>query len=144
LFRNMKQSRTHFAVVIDEYGGMSGIVTMNDLLEQLVGELEDDISIPEEQPLTERIDSKTWRIRGVAPLDLVSQQLGIILPEDDYSTFGGFVFGLLGTIPDDGSTPTVEECGMVIKVCEIRKRRLESAVVYITEDVKKEELLEKV
>jgi putative hemolysin len=139
LFRNMKKSRTHFAVVIDEYGGMSGIVTMNDLLEQLVGELEDDISMPEEQPMIERIDSKTWRIRGIAPLDMVAGQLGILLPEDDYGTFGGLVFGILGTIPGDGSTPTIEEFGMVIKVTEIRNHRLESAVVYISEDAAKEQ-----
>jgi putative hemolysin len=141
LFRNMKKNRTHFAVVIDEYGGMSGIVTMNDLLEQLVGELEDDISMPEEVPFIERIDSKTWRIRGIAPLELVSEQLGIMLPEDDYDTFGGFLFGILGTIPGDGSTPTIEEAGLVIKVCEIRNHRLESAVVYISEDAKTETLV---
>jgi putative hemolysin len=66
---------------------------MNDLLEELVGDLEDDISVPEEQPMIERIDSKTWRIRGVAPLDMVSEQLGIALPDDVYGTFGGLVFG---------------------------------------------------
>lgn len=143
LFRIMKKSRTHFAVVIDDYGGTSGIVTMNDLLEQLVGDLEDDISIPEDKPLIERIDSKTWRIRGIAPLDVVSDHLGITLPEDDYATFGGLVFGMLGTIPSDGSTPTVEEFGMVIKVCEIRNHRLESAVVYISEDAKKVNIQER-
>lgn len=134
LFRNMKKNRSHFAVVIDEYGGMSGIVTMNDLLEQLVGELEDDISIPAELPFIERIDSKTWRIRGIAPLDDVSKQLGIQFPEDDYATFGGFVFGILGTIPEDGSKPELEEFGLVIKVTEIRNHRMESAVVYLSED----------
>ncbi len=138
LFRNMKRTRNHFAVVIDEYGGMSGIVTMNDLLEQLVGDLEDDSSIPEELPLVERIDSKTWRIRGIAPVELVSEQLGILLPEEEYDTFGGLVFGILGTIPSDGSTPTLEVFGMVIKVTEVRNHRLESAVVYISEDAKKE------
>ena len=136
LFRNMKKTRNHFAVVIDEYGGMSGIVTMNDLLEQLVGELEDDISVPEEEPLIEAIDSNTWRIRGIAPLELVSEKLGIELPEDDYITFGGLVFGILGTIPSDGSTPVIEEFGLVIKVTEIKNHRLESAVVYVTEDIK--------
>ena len=136
LFRNMKKTRNHFAVVIDEYGGMSGIVTMNDLLEQLVGELEDDISVPEEEPLIEAIDSNTWRIRGIAPLELVSEKLGIELPEDDYITFGGLVFGILGTIESDGSTPVIEEFGLVIKVTEIKNHRLESAVVYVTEDIK--------
>lgn len=134
LFRNMKKNRTHFAVVLDEYGGMSGIVTMNDLLEQLVGDLEDDITIPIYSPLIERIDSNTWRIQGTAPLDTVSQQLGVTFPEDDYDTFGGLVFGLIGAIPEDGSTPEVEEYGLVIKVTEIREHRMESAVVYCSKD----------
>lgn len=133
LFRNMKKSRNHFAVVVDEYGGMSGIITMNDLLEQLVGDLDDDISVPAESPLIERIDSKTWRIRGAAPLDEVSKQLGVLLPDGEYDTFGGFVFGLLGTVPSDDSTPELEEYGLTIKVTKIRGRRLESSVVCLSD-----------
>ncbi len=133
LFRNMKKSRNHFAVVLDEHGGMSGIVTMYDLLEQLVGDLEDDITIPAESPLIERIDSNTWRINGAAPLDKVSKELGVLLPEEEYDTFGGLVFGILGTIPSDGSTPELEEFGLTIKVKTIKDHRLESAVVSATE-----------
>lgn len=133
LFRNMKKSRNHFAVVVDEYGGMSGIITMNDLLEELVGDLDDDISVPAETPPIERIDSKTWRIKGTAPLDDVSKQLGVLLPEDEYDTFGGLVFGLLGNIPCDGSTPELEEYGLNIKVTKIKDRRLESAVVCLSD-----------
>ncbi len=133
LFRNMKKTRNHFAVVIDEYGGMSGIITMNDLLEELVGDLEDDISIPTESPLIERVDSKTWRIQGTAPLDEVSKKLGVLLPEEEYDTFGGLVFGLLGNIPCDGSTPELEEYGLAIKVTEIKDRRLNSAVVCLSD-----------
>lgn len=133
LFRNMKKSRNHFSVVVDEYGGMSGIITMNDLLEELVGDLEDDVSIPVESPPIEQIDSKTWKIQGIAPLDEVSEQLGVFLPDEEYDTFGGLVFGLLGTIPNDGSTPELSGYGMTIKVLEIRERRLESAVVSLSE-----------
>ncbi len=133
LFRNMKKSRNHFAVVVDEYGGMSGIITMNDLLEELVGDLEDDISMPPETPLIERIDSQTWRIQGTAPLYEVSKQLGVLLPDEEYDTFGGMVFGLLGSIPSEGSTPELEEYGLTIKVTKIKERRLESAVVYTSD-----------
>lgn len=133
LFRNMKIKRNHFAIVLDEYGGMSGIITMNDLLEQLVGDLEDDHSAPEEQPEIQRIDSNTWLILGSAPIDDVIKQLGIMLPDDDYDTFGGFVFGILGTIPDDGTTPEIENYGLLIKVQSIKDHRLESALVCITE-----------
>ncbi len=132
LFRNMKKSRNHFAVVVDEYGGMSGIITMNDLLEQLVGDLDDDITMPVESPLIERIDSKTWRIQGAAPLDEVSKQIGVLLPDEEHDTFGGLVFGLLGTIPSDNSTPELEEYGLTIKIAKVKNRRLESAVVCLT------------
>ncbi|HBL35326.1 MAG TPA: HlyC/CorC family transporter, partial [Firmicutes bacterium] len=80
LFRNMKKTRKHFAVVVDDYGGMSGIITMSDLLEQIVGDIDDNTSVPIESPLIERLDSKTWRIQGTAQLDEVSKQLGVLLP----------------------------------------------------------------
>jgi putative hemolysin len=128
LFRNMQKSRNHFAVVLDEYGGMSGIITMNDLLEELVGDLEDDASIPVEPPLIEPIDSHTWKIHGATPLRIVSKQLGVQLPKD-YDTFAGFVFGLLGFIPEDGSKPELDAYGLTIKVTEIKEHQLERAVV---------------
>lgn len=134
LFRNMKKNKNHFAVVLDEYGGMSGIITMNDLLEELLGDLEDDASAPEELPLIERIDSQTWKIRGAASLEAVSSQMGIKLPDDEYGTFGGLVFGMLGSVPDDGSTAELEIYGMNVKITEIREHRLESAIVCIAED----------
>lgn len=129
LFRNMKTSRNHFAVVLDEYGGVNGIITMSDLLEQIVGDLENDDTAPVEPPEIERIDSQTWMIQGSAPLDLVSKQTGILLPKDDYDTFGGFVFGLLGYVPEDGSTPELEEFGLSIKVIEIKEHYLVKAIV---------------
>jgi len=129
LFRNMKKSRQHFAIILDEFGGMSGIVTMNDLLEELVGDLEDDVTVPEEPVSIERVDSQTWKIRGSTPLGEVVEQLGISLPEGDYDTFGGFVFGMLGYIPEDGSTPEIDGYGLHIKVAEIKEHQMEKAVV---------------
>ncbi|HQE24270.1 MAG TPA: hemolysin family protein [Syntrophomonadaceae bacterium] len=135
LFHNMKKTRNHFAIVLDEYGGMSGIITMNDLLEEIVGDLEDDDTVPIEPPLIERIDPQVWRISGSAPLDIVSQQLGVALPEDGYDTFGGLIFGLLGTVPEDGSTPELEVNGLSIKVTEIKNHRLETALVYCDQNL---------
>lgn len=129
LFQNMKNNRQHFAIVLDEFGGMDGIVTMNDLLEELVGDLEDDMSVPEEPLAIERIDSETWKIRGSAPLGEVVEQLGVPLPENEYDTFGGLVFGRLGYIPDDGSTPELDEYGLHIKVSKIVDHQLEKAIV---------------
>jgi putative hemolysin len=129
LFRNMKRSRSHFAVVLDEYGGMSGIVTIHDLLEELVGDLDDDISAPPERPLIEKLEGPDWRINGAAPLDKVAKTLGVILPEDKYDTFGGFVFSLLGQVPEDGRTAELEAFGLSVKIAEIKDHRLESALV---------------
>lgn len=129
LFQNMKKSRNHFAVVFDEYGGMSGIITMNDLLEQIVGDIDDDYLTPEEEEI-KQIDNNTWRIKGSAYLDHVSKEVGVSLPDEDFDTFGGLVFGILGIIPEDGSTLELEEYGLKIIVTEIKGRRLETATVY--------------
>lgn len=135
LFQNMKKSRNHFAVVFDEYGGMSGVITMSDLLEQIVGNIDDDYLNPLKPPMIEKLDSKTWKIRGGAFLDDVSREIGISLPDDDFDTFGGLVFGSLGTIPEDGSTLEIEEFGLKINITEIKGRRLETAIVYIDENI---------
>ncbi len=133
LFRDMQKSRDHFAVVLDEYGGLSGVVTMNDLLELLVGELEDDATAPVEPLSMEQLDAMTWRIRGTAMLADVEKTLGVKLPIDRFDTFSGMVFGLLGTVPKDGTTPKVEAYGLQINAEEIKEHRLESAIVRLTE-----------
>ncbi len=135
LFRNMKKNRNHFAIAIDEYGGMSGVVTMNDLLEELVGDLDDDISIPLETPEIEMTGENTWNIKGTAPLDEVQKSLGVTLPCDEYYTFAGMVFALIGNIPKDGSTPEIEEYGLKIKVTEIKHHRLINATVNLVKDI---------
>lgn len=140
MFRQMKQSRKHFAVVLDEYGGTLGIVTMNDLLEQLVGDLDDNAQAPEEPDEIQPLDSGTWRISGTAPLADVAEQLGTELPVEEYDTFAGLVFGLYGSVPDDGTTFEIDIENLHIKVTEIRDHRLEAATVCLTE--KKEEVSE--
>ena len=129
LFRRMKVSHNHFAVVLDEYGGMVGIVTMNDLLEQLVGDLEDDLAELAEEPKISRISKDTWKIDGGVDLEDAAEALEVELPVEDYDTFGGFVFGIYGTIPSDGTQFEVDACGLHIKILSIKEHRLESAVV---------------
>lgn len=130
LFRNMKQSGNYFAVVIDEYGGMSGIITMHDLVQQLVGYLNDD-NESEKTLYIESIDSQTYRILGVTPLEDVSKHLRIDLPTDDFDTFGGFIFATLGSIPEDGSQFEIETNGLTIKVTEVKEHRVEKAIVCV-------------
>ena len=129
LFRKMQSNRNHFSLVLDEHGGLSGAVTMNDLLEELVGDLDDTLDAPAEVPEIEKIDESTWRVTGSAPLDDLSDAIGVKLPEDEYDMFASMVFGLLGEVPDDGSKPQVEAFGLAIQVTDIREHRLESALV---------------
>ena len=131
LFKNMKKTHNYFAVVLDEYGGMSGIVTMTDLIECIVGDLQEDTEInAEPEKEIEPIDSKTWKISGSAPLDDVIEALGITLEEEsDCDTFGGYVMGIIGTIPEDGTTLTAETEHLSIKVTEIKDHRIEKTVV---------------
>ena len=133
LFRNMKGGCHPLAVVLDEYGGMTGIVTINDLVEQLVGDLGEEDVCRNALPLIEAVDSGTWKIRGEAPLEEVAQTLGVTLPCEDFDTFNGLIFGAMATIPEDGSTIEVETAGLVIRVTEIRNHQVVMALVCLAE-----------
>ena len=129
LFRNMKRSRNNLAIVLDEYRGMTGIVTMNDLVQQLVGDFCDDDSDTEDIIPIEQIDSGTWKIHGSATLEEASEVLDISLPCDEYDTFNGLIFGALGSIPQDGTSVEIETEGLAIKVTQISEHQVEEAIV---------------
>ena len=133
LFKNMKSRRTSLAVVLDEYGGMVGIITMNDLIERLVGFLNDEESDEAAVPLIERIDSHTYRINGSAELPEVEKALGVPLPSEDYDTMNGLIFGALGAVPEDGSRFEVETAGLTIRVREVREHQVVAALVCPTQ-----------
>lgn len=136
LLRDMQKKRNHFAVVLDEYGGMSGIVTISDLVEEIFGDMDDSDKIKE--PDIERIDSQTWKIRGGVSLEQVAETLDINLPLEEYDTFGGFVFGSLNTIPEDGSKPILESYGLNIKVEKIKDHRIELSIVCKIDNIEEE------
>ena len=131
VFKKMKETRRYFAVVLDEYGGMTGIVTVTDILEQLVGDFAPD---SDAEAATDGIEkaadgSGAWLIGGGASLDDVSEKLDVELPTEEYDTFGGYVLGVYGSIPDDGSVFTVETPALRIRVTEMRDRRVLRAAV---------------
>ena len=107
LLRNMQRAKTHLAVVVDEYGGMSGIITMEDLLEEIVGNIYDEFDPTAEneiQPLGEN----EWKVSGAAELENLAEEMGVTLPEgEDFDTLGGLIFSRFSTIPEDGSTPEI-------------------------------------
>lgn len=126
LLREMQQKKTHMAIVVDEYGGTSGLVTMEDLLEELVGEIYDEFDTVEEQEISQ-IGENVWRIAGSAQIEDVAEALELDLPEeveDEYETVGGLVFSQLSVIPEDGTQPEVEVLGLHIKVLEITDHRV--------------------
>ncbi len=127
LFQNMKETRNYFAIVIDEYGGMSGVVTMHDLLELLVGDLVDK---DEEYSLEiEKLGENEWRIAGAASLEKVGEELELSFDTEECDTFGGYIFGLLGAVPDDGTTLELETDDLEIQVVSVEDHRIESTVV---------------
>jgi len=130
LFRNMQRQKVHMAVVVDEYGGTGGIITMEDLLERIVGDIYDESDDSEEDTDIVPLDSGKWRVAGSCELALLSETLGVELPVDEeYKTLGGLVFDQLSQIPEDGSRPVVEAFGLRIQVDELSDRRVEWATV---------------
>lgn len=136
LFKQMKKIRNHFAVVLDEYGGFAGIVTMTDLLSQIMGDFDDDPDEDAERPDIEAVSDNTWVIRGSVMLDEVAEALSVELPTDEYDTLGGYAFGLYGATPEDGTTFSLETDDLLIEGEEVDNHRLEWARV--TKKVKDE------
>ncbi len=130
LFRDMQGKKTHMALVVDEYGGTSGLVTLEDLLEELVGNNYDEFDPQEEQDII-RLEDNKWRVSGSADLEELAEALDLDLSDEDldYDTLGGLVFSQLSVIPDDGSRPIVEALGLRIQVEELCDRRVEWALV---------------
>lgn len=129
LMGQMKRTHNHFAIVLDEYGGLFGVVTMNDLLEQLVGELEDEAPDFALSPKIQQTAPDTWCIEGSMDLQELAKMLNISLPTEDYETFSGYVFGNYGSIPCDGSTFDLDMDGLHITVKKIKEHCIESAVI---------------
>ncbi len=134
LFKNMKQKKNYFAIVLDEYGGMTGIVTITDILESLVGDYDEDtITAQEEDPEILRVDENTWKILGTALISDVEEELEIALDTEEVDTFGGYVFSILGIVPEDGETLTAETDELEIRVTEVKEHRIEKTIVRIKE-----------
>ena len=129
LFAAMQKSRNHFAVVVDEYGGVYGIITMNDLLEEIVGDLEDDITAPENTPLITKTGENSWIIQGCTPIDDVSETLNIKLSDDYSDTFAGFLLTAMGGFPEDRKSRKFEYGNLKIKITKMKGRRIEEASV---------------
>jgi putative hemolysin len=122
LFKELQKNKTHMAVVIDEYGGTAGIVTIEDLLEEIVGNIFDEHD--DEIKEVEQIDSHTFMVEGVIGLETVNELLEIELPEGEYDTLGGFIISELGRIPGGDEKPAIEYNDIVFQVEKVEERRI--------------------
>lgn len=123
LFRELQKSKIHMAVVIDDYGGTAGIVTMENLLEEIVGNIFDEYDI--EHKDVEYLENDTYVFEGAISLDKVSEVLKETLPVDNFVTLSGFIMDLLGRIPKTGENPEVEYKNIAFRVTEIEGKRIE-------------------
>lgn len=130
LFAEMRNSRRYFAVIIDEYGGFSGIITLHDLLEALVGDMYE-----EEEPLPpadiQKVDDNSWCIYGCADLEDVSKMLDVDLPFNEFDTFNGYICSYLEQIPNDGESFELETDILVISVQNVLNHMIDSAIVHL-------------
>ncbi len=129
MLTEFRRTNQHMAIVVDEYGVMQGIVTLEDLLEEIVGEIEDEFDLPDES--VERIDDDTIRIDGTFPIDDFNEQFKTGIPIEDYHSMGGFVFGLLGRAAEVGDS--VDFDGLRFDVVEIEGSRIHKLAVTFVE-----------
>jgi CBS domain containing-hemolysin-like protein len=121
----MRRDHRGFAVAVDEYGGVAGVLTIKDLLEALVGDLHNEFD-PAEEPDVIRVDRTRWLVDGGASLDEVREHPGIDIPDGEYVTFGGFLLDVLGRIPEEGEELRFD--GWELRIAEMDKRRIAKAV----------------
>ena len=131
LFRNMKANKSAIAIIIDEHGGMTGIVTMNDLVEELVGDLNDDTEDEKSrEPYVEKVEEHTWMVHGNPELEVIEDALGMEIASEGFDTLSGLVFQKLGVIPEDGTQNIeLEIQGMQIHITCIREHQIEETVI---------------
>lgn len=126
LMREMQKNTFHMAIVVDEHGGVAGLVTLEDLIEELVGDIVDEYDV--EEPLIQQVSEDTWRVAGNTPVDELNETLGLAVPEDeDWDTIGGYLFHRLGHVPDAGEV--VHHDGRRLLVEQMSGNRIETLLV---------------
>jgi CBS domain containing-hemolysin-like protein len=137
LLRDFQQERQQLAIVVDEYGGTSGLVTLEDILEEIVGEIQDELD-PREPPDCQELSPGVYRLQGRAPLEVLEEVFGIEVAEDDMDTVGGLVFARHGTVPAAGTEVADEPHGLHFNVDEMDERRIVSVTVRRADELESE------
>ena len=129
LLQDMQRKKIHLAVVLDEYGELAGVITVEDLLEEIVGNIYDEFDPAEPQEL-EQLGENLWRVSGSLSVEDLAEELDMELPEDeDYDTVGGMLLSCLRTIPEDGSRPLVQIHGLELQAEKVEDHRIRSVLV---------------
>ena len=141
LLMEMKENSVSFAVVLDEYGATSGIITLEDLVEEIVGDIHDEYDIEEEDDLTEIIPGKEYLALGSARLDDLDEVLHLNIESDDYDSIGGYIIEQLDRFPEKGESVTTQS-GIRLVVDKIERNRIESVHIYLLEEYQQEVVAE--
>ena len=132
LFFELQKTKQHIAILIDEYGGFAGIVTMEDIIEEVMGDIDDEYD--EEETEIVKVDENTYMIDGNTDLDDINDELGLELVSENSETLGGFIIELLGDLPDEEEKEdkVIEYENLVFKIKSVKDRRIEKVKLYIT------------
>ena len=132
LFFELQKEKQHIAILIDEYGGFSGIVTMEDIIEEIVGDIDDEYD--EEDEIIEKIDENNYLLDGNVNLDDLNEELGISLESESSETIGGFIIDIIGEIPQDGYiNRSIEFEDYIFTILSVKERRIEKVKLHIKE-----------
>ena len=126
LLAEMKKNKTHIAIVVDEYGGTAGLVTMEDILEEIVGEIQDEYDLAEEE-MVRKIDQESFRVSAKLSIEDLNEVLGSRLPEREFETVGGYIYDLVGSVPEQGKV--LESNGLRFTVEKVVGQRIETVKV---------------
>lgn len=132
LFKELQRSHQHIALLIDEYGGFSGLVTMEDLIEEVMGEIEDEYDT--EEATIQQISEQCYRLDGLCPLDEVNNTLHIELPSDDFDTVNGFLIDQLGHIPVEDKTYCITYEQLRFDIEEVKEKRIRKVLLHIEKE----------
>lgn len=129
LFEDMQTKNIHFAIAIDEFGEMSGIITLEDLVEEIVGNIYDEHDAYE-QPSIQVINDHQWKVSGNVNIEDLSKELNTEIPVDeDYDTIGGYIYSHLRSIPKDGTTKTIKADNLTFQITKIQNRRIKEVII---------------
>lgn len=133
VFKELQKNKMQMAIVVDEYGGTSGLLTMEDILEELVGNIFDEYDDVEVE--FNKIDENTYMVEGSIPLYELKRILSVEIPEGDYDTLSGYLIEKLGRIPDENEKPTIEDKKLTYKIEELEDKRIKWVKVCKNQEV---------